>query len=123
MNIQEKLKRIKTEDFIWYIYFFIAIAALYSNDAEKKYYLTNNKNDYRTKKNINILIFTIAFFIYLYFLLITNEDVALLRRQGNTQELVNRYAQLIAALLFLIGGIIYLIIEIRDPVPGEISIL
>ncbi len=123
MNIQEKLKRIKTEDFIWYIYFFIAIAALYSNYKEKKYYLTNNKNDYRTKKSINILIFTIAFFIYLYFLLITNEDVALLRRQGNTQELVNRYAQLIAALLFLIGGIIYLIIEIRDPVPGEISIL
>lgn len=123
MNINEKLQKLKKEDLIWIVYFFIAAAALYSNYDERKYLLFNNRRAYREKKTINIIIFFIALIIYIYFVLNTTEDLNNMQPNFQNPAYVNRFAQLIAALLFLIGGIIYLIVEIRDPEPGEISII
>lgn len=123
MNLNEKLKELKTEDLIWYVYFFIAAAALYSNKDEREYLLYHNPKAYYEKKTINILIFFIALIIYIYFVLLTTKNLAEARQNFRRKEYVNRQAQLVAALLFLIGGIIYLIVEIRDPEPGEVSII
>ena len=123
MDIREKLQKLKIEDFIWIVYFFIAAAALYSNKDEREYLLYNNQKAYREKKNINITIFIIALIIYIYFVLNTVEDLSRMPRNFQNPEFVNRYAQLVAALLFLVGGIIYLVVEVKDPVPGEVSIL
>lgn len=123
MNINEKLKKLRTEDFIWIVYFFIAAAALYSNKDEREYLLFNNKRAYREKKTINIVIFIIALIIYIYFVINTTEDLSQMPQTFQNPEYANRYAQLVAALLFLVGGIIYLVVEIKDPVPGEVSIL
>ena len=122
-NINEKLRKLRIEDFIWIVYFFIAAAALYSNKDERDYLLYNNKKAYHEKKTINITIFVIALIIYIYFVLNTTEDLAKIPQNFNNQAYVDRFAQLVAALLFLAGGIIYLIVEIRDPEPGEISII
>lgn len=121
MNINEKLKRLKTEDLIWIIYFFIAGAALYSNIDERKYLLTKNLKAYKEKKNINTTIFVIALIIYIYFVLINTEDLSITKYTDSNY--IYRELQLIGSLLFLIGGIIYLIVEIKEPFPDEIALI
>ena len=43
-KLNERLKTLKTEDFIWVIYIGIILASWYSNALERKYLLTNDKN-------------------------------------------------------------------------------
>ena len=112
MDILNRLKRLKTEDFIWIIYFFIAAFAILSNDFEKDYIKTNNITSFRKSKNINIVLFFIAFFIYLYFVLLFTKDLSNMERNFNNPKYRNTFLQLIASLLFLIGGAIYLIQEV-----------
>ena len=74
-DVEKKLKRLKNEDIIWIIYFFIVVFALYSNKLDRDYLLKKDKEAYKREKSINITIFFVAFFIYLYFLLLLTEDI------------------------------------------------
>lgn len=111
-DINKKLKRLKNEDFIWIIYFFIVVFALYSNKLDRDFLLKKDNEAYKREKYINITIFFIAFFIYLYFLLLLTEDLGSMEKNFNDPAYRSTFIQLIAAILFLIGGAIYLINEI-----------
>lgn len=111
-DVEKKLKRLKNEDIIWIIYFFIVVFALYSNKLDRDYLLKKDKNAYKREKSINITIFFIAFFIYLYFLLLLTEDLGNMEKNFDDPNYRSTFIQLIAAILFLIGGAIYLINEI-----------
>ncbi|MCM1052681.1 MAG: hypothetical protein NC483_01710 [Ruminococcus sp.] len=113
MGIGVKLQRLRTEDFIWVIYFFIALAALISDSYERDYVLTNNQNDKRKFKTINIIILTVAFCIYIYFVLINYEDVKELKREATKKEVALKHLGLVAALLFLSAGVISLYVELN----------
>ena len=119
MNIGEKLKRLKNEDLIWLIYFFIVIGALMSNNYEKNYLLTGNSSNQKKFKVLNITIFSVAFFIYLYFVLLNYEDVATLKKDATRKEVLNAHIGLISALLFLVAGALALIGEINRGGPDE----
>ena len=114
MNIGVKLQRLKEEDFIWIIYFFIVIAALYSDEEERKYYLNKDVKAYKKVKTINITVLTIAFFIYLYFVLINTQDLTNWQNNLNNKKYTENLARLIAAILFLVGGAIYVVLEITS---------
>ena len=111
-DISKKLKRLRNEDFIWIVYFFIVVFALYSNKLDRDYILKKDNEAYKKEKYINITIFFIAFFIYLYFLLLLTEDLGSMEKNFNDPAYRSTFIQLIAAILFLIGGAIYLINEI-----------
>lgn len=111
-DVEKKLKRLKNEDIIWIIYFFIVVFALYSNKLDRDYLLKKDKDAYKREKSINITIFFIAFFIYLYFLLLLTEDLGNMKKNFDDPNYRSTFIQLIAAILFLIGGAIYLINEI-----------
>ncbi len=111
-DISKKLKRLRNEDFIWIVYFFIVVFALYSNKLDRDYLLKKDNEAYKREKYINITIFFIAFFIYLYFLLLLTEDLGSMKKNFNDPAYRSTFIQLIAAILFLIGGAIYLINEI-----------
>ena len=111
-DVEKKLKRLKNEDIIWIIYFFIVVFALYSNKLDRDYLLKKDKEAYKREKSINITIFFVAFFIYLYFLLPLTEDIGSMEKNFNDENYRSTFIQLIAAILFLIGGAIYLINEI-----------
>lgn len=111
-DVEKKLKRLKSEDIIWIIYFFIVVFALYSNKLDRDYLLKKDKDAYKREKSINITIFFIAFFIYLYFLLLLTEDLGNMEKNFDNPNYRSTFIQLIAAILFLIGGAIYLINEI-----------
>ena len=111
-DISKKLKKLRNEDFIWIVYFFIVVFALYSNKLDRDYLLKKNNEAYKREKYINITIFFVAFFIYLYFLLLLTEDLGSMEKNFNDPAYRSTFIQLIAAILFLIGGAIYLINEI-----------
>ncbi len=111
-DVEKKLKRLKNEDIIWIIYFFIVVFALYSNKLDRDYLLKKDKEAYKREKSINITIFFVAFFIYLYFLLLLTEDLGNMEKNFDDPNYRSTFIQLIAAILFLIGGAIYLINEI-----------
>lgn len=120
-NINEQLQLLRNENLIWIIYIFISIFAIVSNHFEKQYDLTNDSESYKKFKTINICIFTIAFFIYLYFF------VTIYSKLKNVKRTTERYrltqAQLFGAILFLIGGVIYLIVEISEQENIDIAII
>lgn len=120
-NINEKLRLLRNEDLIWITYIFISVAAIVSNHFEKQYDLSKDKDAYKKYKTINICIFTVAFFIYLYFFITIYEKLKNVRE--STEKFRLTKAQLFGAILFLIGGIIYLIVEISETENAEIAII
>lgn len=123
MDVFAHLKRLKNEDFIWIIYFFIAAFAIFSNKLERDYVLNNNNVAYKKSKTINIILFLVAFFIYLYFVLLFTQDLNNMEKNFNNEKYRNTFLQLIAALLFLIGGIIYLVEAISERDIEEIGFI
>lgn len=124
MGIGVKLSRLRTEDMIWIIYLFIAIAALISDKYEKDYLVNKNINSKNKFRLINITILIIAFFIYLYFVLINYEDVTSLKKNITKKEVITSHVALIAALLFLIAGILNIWVELsRGSIEDDIGII
>lgn len=117
MNIGVKLQRISEENFIWIVYFFIVIAALLSNAYEAYFLKTGDYRKQKIFKTLNITIFCVAFFIYLYFVIISYQNVQELRETSTKKEVLSAHMQLIASLLFLVAGGIALLAEIsrEDP--------
>lgn len=118
MGIGVKLQRLRREDFIWVIYFFIALFAIISDSFERKFSL-NNKDlkSQKIYKTINITIFIVALFIYVYFVLINYEDVQALKKDVTKKEGLNKHLSLISALLFLVGGALALYVELTGGTP------
>ena len=103
-----KLKLLKEEDFIWLIYFFIITFAIISNKYERNYVITNNKISLQKSKQINSTILIVAFFIYLYFVIVTIENFDILKRNSTKKEVRVAFERLIANILFLVAGAIAL---------------
>ncbi len=122
-EINEKLKRLRNEDLIWIIYFFVAAFALISNMYDRKYLLNKDKSAYGKEKIINISIFVVAFFIYLYFVLLLTEDLGKMEKNFQDKKYRSTFIQLIAAILFLIGGAIYLVNEVTTNDPDDVGII
>ncbi len=117
MNVGVKIQRVNQENLVWVVYFFIIIAALLSN-AYEKYFLETG--DYRKEKifrTLNITIFSVAFFIYLYFVLVTYENLEELKRTGTKKEVLNAHITFIASILFLVAGGLALYAEINRENP------
>ena len=123
MDVFAHLKRLKNEDFIWIIYFFIAAFAIFSNKLERDYVLNNSNVAYKKSKTINIILFLVAFFTYLYFVLLFTQDLNNMEKNFNNEKYRNTFLQLIAALLFLIGGTIYLFEAISERDIEEIGFI
>lgn len=119
MNIGVKLQRLNTEDLIWIVYLFIALAALISDQYERNYLKTNNPNSKKKFKLINITVLTIALFIYLYFIILNYDDIKHLKKETTRKEVITSHVALIAALLFFIGGILTWIAEINRNTPDN----
>lgn len=117
MGIGIKLQRLNTEDFIWVIYFFIALFAIISDVYERKFLINQDYKSQKIYKTINITIFIVALFIYVYFVLINYEDIKELKTNVTKKEVLNQHLSLIAALLFLIAGAINLYIELTGNAP------
>ena len=113
-EINEKLKILNTEDYIWLIYIGIIFMSWYSNSLERKYF-TENDIESKTKfQKIMVLIFTILIVIYLYFLKESINDIKNLKTWDTPKKKNLVYLSFLGSLLIAISGFIFLYISIVD---------
>ncbi|MBQ7030894.1 MAG: hypothetical protein IJN13_00795 [Bacilli bacterium] len=105
-KLSRQLKLLKEEDFIWLIYYFIVTFALVANYFERNSILNNNKVSLKNAQKITTTILVVAFFIYLYFTLVSIDNLEFLKRNGNKKEVKVAFERLIANILFLVAGAI-----------------
>ncbi len=106
-DIEYRLKRLKEEDLIWLVYFFIVTFAIISNYYERQYVINNNKVAKKKFKNINTTIFIVAFFIYLYYFITADIDL----NKSTRKSYYDNYLRYFGALLFFVAGAIYLYVD------------
>ncbi len=114
-----RLKDIKTENYIWIIYIGIIFFSFYANELEKKFILYDDEAARKNYQNTIILIFSILVIIYYYF---ANSDYKNLKNLNETdtdKKIILTFLAFIGSSLVLISGIIFLIIAYLDE---EISI-
>lgn len=113
-QINERIKQLNIEDFIWIIYIGIIGLSFISNHYERYYFLYGNNKDKNKYRKITITIFSILIVVYLYFL---KDSVDSLKNISfNTNKKISRltYLSFIASLLIAISGFIYLYIAFTD---------
>ena len=113
-TLNEKLKQLKTEDFIWVIYIFIIFLSWYSNSLERKYFIYNDLESREKYRKIMIFIFSILVIVYLYFLKDSYNDLQSLNFDDLNKKKKLIYLSFIASLLIAISGFIFLYIAVND---------
>lgn len=112
--MNDRLKDIKVENFVWLIYFFIIFLSYYANYKETNFILYNDNKSKREYQNLLILIFSILLIVYLYFAYSSYEDIKDLKSYDTDKKKYLTYASFIGSFLILISGIIFWIIAILD---------
>lgn len=113
-DINQKLKQITIEDYIWILYLGIIFLSWYGNSLERKYYTTNDINCKNKYKNITILIFSILIIVYLYFLKSSINDINNIKSYYSKKKKDLIYLSFIGSLFVTISGAIFLFIAITD---------
>ena len=113
-EINEKLKILNTEDYIWLIYIGIIFMSWYSNSLERKYFTEKDIESKTKYQKIMILIFTILIVIYLYFLKESINDIKNLKTWDTPKKKNLVYLSFLGSLLIAISGFIFLYISIVD---------
>lgn len=110
--MEERIKKINIENFIWIIYLGIIFLSYISNFYEKDYFINQNISSKKTYRKLNITIFTILVIIYSYF------ESDAIKSFINTNKSIKQFKydnlSLLATTLILISGIIFLYIVIED---------
>ena len=113
-QLNNKLKQLKIEDFIWLIYIGIIFLSWYSNTLERKYFIYNDNISKEKYRNTMILIFSILIVIYLYFLKDSYNDYKNLKPYDSEKKKELVTLSLFSSLLIAISGAIFLYIAILD---------
>lgn len=113
-EVDDKLRQIRIEDFIWVIYIGIIALSYYSNYLERKYYLNNDIDSKNKYRSIMILIFSILIIVYFYFLKDSYDSFKDLNDFDTEKKKRLVYLSFLASLLIFISGIIFLYISIFD---------
>lgn len=113
-ELEEKLKQLKIEDYIWIIYLGIIFLSWYSNSLERKYFIFNDEKCKNKYQNIMIIIFIILVIVYLYFLKDSLKDFLNLKPTDSKKKRDLVTLSFIASLLIAISGFIFLYIALTD---------
>ena len=113
-DLQEKLRELKTEDFIWVIYIGIIILSWISNNFERDYFVNNNIESKNIYRNILIIIFSILIIVYIYFLKESIDDIRNLKPSDSEQKKLYVYLSALGSFLILVSAVIFLFIAIAD---------
>lgn len=107
----ERIKSTKDEDLIFFIYYIIITLSLYANHIEREYLVTKNKEKGEKYRNTLYIIFGTATLVYIYY---TIEGFKELNKSPNEEAKRLNELALLASILVLISGFIYLYIIYKD---------
>lgn len=110
-DINQRLKELKIEEFVWIIYIFIIFLSFYANKIERNYFLTNDTYSKRKYQNLTIIIFSIVILVYIYFFKSSYQEY----KNNKNKETANlSLLSLLGSTLILISGCLFLYIAIKD---------
>ena len=113
-HLNEKLKQLKTEDYIWIVYVGIIVLSWYSNTLERKYYIYSDINSKERYQKIMIFIFFILLFVYAYFLKGAFDDLKNMKESDSKKKKELITLSFIASLLIAISGVIFFYIALNN---------
>ena len=113
-ELKEKLDELKTEDYIWLLYIGIIIISWYSNNVERKYFITGDLKSKEKYQRLTVLIFTILLVVYFYFTKSSYDDILKLKQGDSKSKKDLTYLSFLGSFLVLISGIIFLYIAFKD---------
>ena len=113
-ELKEKLDEFKTEDYIWLLYIGIIIISWYSNNVERKYFITGDLKSKEKYQRLMVLIFTILLVVYFYFTKSSYDDILKLKQSDSKSKKDLTYLSFLGSFLVLIRGIIFLYIAFKD---------
>ena len=112
--MEDRLKEIEIENFVWIIYIGIIFLSYFANNLEKKFIIYNDENSKKEYQKIMIFIFSVLLIIYYYFAKESYIDILELNNNDTNKKRTLTYASFIGSFLILISGIIFLGIVIID---------
>lgn len=112
--VEDKLKQLKTENFIWVIYIGIIIMSWYANNLEKNYFLYNDFDSKEKYRKVMILIFLILLIVYLYFFKDSYNDIRNINDSDSDKKKNLIVLSFIASFFIVISGLIFLYIAYQD---------
>ena len=113
-EINERLRQLKTEDFIWIIYIGIIFMSWIANSLERNYFLTNNLESKEKYRRLMILIFVIAILVYIYFLKESVDDLRNLKSTDTKEKKQLTFLSFLGSVLIAVSGFIFLYIALKD---------
>lgn len=113
-EVEDKLRQIKIENFIWIIYIIIIGISYYSNYLEKDYFVNNSIESKEKYRESLIIIFSILLIIYLYFTVDAYKSVQSLKENDSKEKKDLVTLSFIGSFLILISGIIFLYVAYKD---------
>ncbi len=113
-ELNNKLKELKAEEFVWIIYIGIIILSFYSNDLERKYFINNDLESKKKYTDLMIIIFTVLLIIYMYFAKSSLDDIRNLKQNDSMDKKRLTYLSFVGSFLILISGIIFLYIAFQN---------
>ena len=113
-DINEKIRQITIEDYIWIIYIGIIITSWYANKYESDYFKYNDMVSKDKYRKIMIRIFTILVIIYFYFFKSSWNDLMKIKRNDSDKRKELTYLSYVGSLFILFSGFIFLYIAYKD---------
>ena len=113
-ELNEKLKELKIEDFIWLIYIGIIFLSWYSNSLERKYFVFNDQVSKEKYRKIIIFIFSILVIVYFYFLNDSYNSYKNIKPNATEKERELLFLSFVGSLFIAISGLIFLYIALED---------
>jgi uncharacterized membrane protein len=113
-GVNDKLRELYIEDFIWVIYIGIIILSWYANSLERDYFVNKNifsKNKYR---EVMTVIFLILVFVYYYFLKDSYDSVKNISINDSDEKKRLIYLSFVGSLLIFVSGLIFLYVAFKD---------
>lgn len=112
-KIEDKLKEIKIENFIWLIYLGIIGLSYYSNYLEKDYFINNNIRSKEKYREILIIIFSVLLIVYIYFFYDSYSSLKDIEKYSKEKQKKILLSSL-GSFLILVSGIIFLYLAYVD---------
>lgn len=113
-EINNRLRLLKIEDYIWIIYIGIIFLSWYSNSFERDYFITNNQASKDKYRKLTIIIFSILVVVYLYFLKESINDIKNLKPYDTEKKKNLVYLSFLGSLFIVLSGFIFLYIALTD---------
>lgn len=113
-ELEEKLKEINIEDFIWVVYIFIIFMSWYSNSKERHYFIYGDEKSKEEYRCLVVMIFTILLVVYLYFVKSSWDSYKELKDSPDFKTRNLATLSLLASVLIAVSGAIFLYIALKD---------